>query len=578
MIIAISTTIIFGIIAVILSFQADKKEKRLLNELETEKDKLQRIIILKNIKDRITYMLDVEQAVEIVMENLRILFPYSTASYMIILNKSVVFKTYVEEPVGNAYIKNVKENMLNSLSELSNVIIEKIDERVYGVSLNESNAQNFSSSFHIPLVVNNKVAALIHISSTKQDMYKNKNMEILYQIIEFVGGSLSTLHKLIDAEKAIFVSLINGINDGVFVADKKNNLLVFNHSLINILDINKTDINMVDIISVFPVKLDLSSKINSVISDKKSIQAKGIKVKERMIDIFINPLENDRASVSLHDVTEEHKIANLKEELMHIMVHELRAPITTIKDASELLLSTHDTLEKEKQLKFLEIMHNQSKTILNQIGSILDTAKLDAGRFTIEKVEGDFGKLIKEDMESFMPQAEQKHISLSFNILKPLPLVYFDPIRMSQTINNLISNSLKFTSFGGIVKVEVDYKPVPPNLGSSTDKDKFLSLEKYILVSVSDNGIGIDKDQQKYLFSKFSQAKNTPEKLTKLGSGLGLYLAKGIIEAHGGKIWVKSEPQQGTTITFTLPTHLSQVKVSQEDPPPPSPTFNGVVN
>lgn len=556
MIIAITTTIIFGIIAVLLSIQADKKEKRLLNEVAIQKDKLQKISILKNIQDKITYVLDVEKAIDIIMENLRSLFPYSTASYIVIKNKSLTFKTFVEEPVGSVYIKSVKENMLSSLLELSDIVPEKIDERVYGVSLNDSNIQSFSSSFHIPLIVNNNVAALIHLSSTKQGLYKNKDMEILYQIIEYVANSLSTLKKLIDTERGIFICLINGVNDGIFMADKKNNLLIFNNTLTKMLCIDKPDIKFLDIVSVFPIKLALASKISNVISNKKSIQEKGIKIKETMVDIFIAPLENDRASVVLRDVTEENRIANLKEEFMHIMVHELRAPITTIKDASELLLSTHDTLEEDKQLKFLEIMHNQSKTILNQIGSILDTAKLDAGRFTIEKVEGDFSKLIREEAEAFMPQAEQKHISLSVDIIKPLPLIYFDPIRMSQTINNLISNSLKFTPVGGIVKVEVDYKQVPPNLDSSSEKDKFLSLEKYIIVSVSDNGIGIAKDQQKYLFAKFSQAKNTPEKLTKLGSGLGLYLVKGIIEAHGGRVWVKSEPGQGTTIIFTLPVHI----------------------
>lgn len=145
-----------------------------------------------------------------------------------------------------------------------------------------------------------------------------------------------------------------------------------------------------------------------------------------------------------------------------------------------------------------------------------------------------------------MPQAERKNISLNFDILNPsLPLIYFDAIRISQTIDNLLSNSLKFTPENGRIKVEIDYKPIPPG--------EFLSLDKYVIVSVSDTGVGITQEQQKLLFSKYTQAKNTPQKLSQLGTGLGLYLVKGIVEAHKGRVWVKSTPGVGTAVSFTLP-------------------------
>ncbi len=553
--IAFSIAFIFGIIAILLSIDNDKKKKLQIFESGIQKNLVRKISILKDIADKTSYTLDTEKVIDVVMGNLRSLFPYSIASSIVIKDKNLIFKTYAQESVGSTYIKAVKESMLTSLSQLGETFYDKIDQRVYGVSLNDLNTQTFSSSFHIPLVVNNKVAALIHLSSTKPNLYKNKDMEVLYQIVEEAGNSLSSLQKAIDMERDVFISLVNGINEGIFMADNKNNLLIVNNALTKMLGIDKPNLNFADIASLFPANFDLVSKINEVISNKKSISGKAIDVREKTLDVFINPLENSRASIDLHDVTEEVRIANLREEFMHIMIHELRAPISTIKDASELLISMDDVLEKDKKLKFLQIIHNQSKSILDQVGSILDTAKLEAGKFTIERVEGDFSRLIKDEVESFMPQAERKHTSLTYNILNPLPLIYFDPIRISQVLNNLISNSLKFTPEGGIVKIEADYKPIPPNLNNPTQKEKFLGLEKYIIVSVSDNGIGIDKEQQSYLFSKFQQAKNTPEKLTKLGSGLGLYLVKGIIEAHGGRVWIRSQPTKGTTITFAIPSH-----------------------
>ena len=123
-----------------------------------------------------------------------------------------------------------------------------------------------------------------------------------------------------------------------------------------------------------------------------------------------------------------------------------------------------------------------------------------------------------------------------------LPLLAFDPLRISQVMNNFLSNSLKFTQKAGEITVS-----------ASCDE-----TGKEITISVSDNGIGIPKEYQNSMFSKFSQANNNPQKLTKDGSGLGLYVAKGIIEAHKGVISLDSEQGRGTTISFTLPISANE--------------------
>jgi len=167
-----------------------------------------------------------------------------------------------------------------------------------------------------------------------------------------------------------------------------------------------------------------------------------------------------------------------------------------------------------------------------------------------------------------MPQAERKSISLNFNLLNDsLPLISFDEIRVSQVIDNLLSNSLKFTPEGGKIKVELDYKVIPPVVDGTSPMGEFLSLDKFIIISVSDSGVGITPEQQKLLFSKYVQAKNTSEKVATMGTGLGLYLAKGIVEAHNGRIWVKSAPGQGTTFSFTLPA-TDDSKSTYEAPKP----------
>lgn len=234
-------------------------------------------------------------------------------------------------------------------------------------------------------------------------------------------------------------------------------------------------------------------------------------------------------------LAKQRKLEKKRDDSAHMMIHELRAPLTAIKDASELMLSSKDALNRDEQGKLLHIIDTQSKLLLDQIGRILDTAKLEAGRFTVQKTMGDLRELIRERIEFFTPQAQHKKIVIKAAIEENLLRVLFDEGRIAQVLNNLLSNSLKFTGSGGTITV-------------SAREDG-----RVVRVGVSDTGCGIPKQKQSQLFSKFSQI-NDPE----LGTGLGLYIVKGIVEAHGGSVSVASEVGKGTTVSFTLPTSSSK--------------------
>ncbi len=549
--IALFITIILGLIAVLLSLENDKLKKNSIEAKKREEDRIYKLSVLKEIQEKIAYATDPEKVIDIIMASLRNFYAYSTASSMVIKDAYVIFKVYVEDNIGNDYIKKVEESMLSSFEKLIGNLPAKVEKKFYGLPLNDAVKSTYSSSFHIPLIANNRVLALIHLSSTQENAFSNT--EDLHELIDAAASCLSRFNQALDTQTEKFVSLVESISDGIFMLDNKNNLLIINDSAKKFLGVNKENAGFLELSNIFSQSLDLESKIQEVTLSKNPYFEKEIKVNNKVFNIFINPIARDKVSVVLHDMTDYRKKEMLKEDLIHIMVHELRSPVTTIKDSAELIISTKDALAESKKLKFLEIIHQQAKKVLGQIGSILDTAKLDAGKLVLQKTKGDIAKLVKEEIQSFMPQAERKNISLNFNICTNLPLISFDEIRINQVIDNLLSNSLKFTPENGHIKVEIDYKAIPPILDGTSPMGEFLSLDKYIVVSVSDTGVGIAKEQQKLLFSKYTQAKNTSEELAAMGTGLGLYLVKGIIESHGGRIWVKSAPGQGTTFFFTLP-------------------------
>lgn len=567
--IAMFTAIVLGLIAVILSLENDKLKKSSIEAKKAQEDRIYKLSVLKEIQEKIAYATDPEKVVDVIMADLRNFFTYSTASSMVIKDANVIFKVYVQENIGSEYIKKVEESMLSSFEKLIGNLPLTVERKFYGLPLNDTVKSTYSSSFHMPLIANNRVLALIHLSSISENAFSNT--DDLYELIDAAASALTHFNQALDTQTEKFVSLVESISDGIFMADNKNNLLVINDSAKKFLGVSKENVSFLELSNVFSQSIDLASKINEVMLSKNPYSEKEIQINNKVFNIFINPIGNDKVSVVLHDMTDYKKKEMLKEDLIHIMVHELRAPVTTIKDSAELIISAKDALPQDKRLKFLEIVHQQAKKVLGQIGSILDTAKLDAGKLVLQKTKGDITKLIKDEIQTFMPQAQRKNIALSLEIRTNLPEISFDEIRISQVIDNLLSNSLKFTPVDGKIKIEVDYKVIPPVLDGSSPMGEFLSLDKYIVVSVSDTGVGIAKEQQKFLFSKYTQAKNTSEELATMGTGLGLYLVKGIVESHDGRIWVKSAVGQGTTFSFTLPAISDAEKSYNESKSNPTP-------
>ncbi len=568
--IALLAAVIFVTIAILLSWEEDLLKKRFLALQKEERDRIYKLSVLKDIQEKASYSTDAQKTIDIVINSLRNFFEYSAISSMVIKNNSLVFKVYANGQIGNDYIDSIQKNMLVSFSGFTQNLPDKIDKRIYGLISNDSSETTYMSSLHLPFIVGNRMFGLIHLSSSKANLYQEKDTETLRQITQAASSSMTRFSEALDAENYKFTSLMSSINDGIFMADNKNNLFFINNSAKKILKIEKKHADFFDIADALSENINLVPVINEIIVNNKPFIKKGVNIHDNIVDIIISPIDRNAVSVVLRDMTDYKKQEVSKEDLMHIMIHELRSPITTIKDSSELLISTKD-FEENKKIKFLEIIHEQSKKILGQIGLILDTAKLDAGKLVLQKTKGDIAKLIESEIQAFMPQAERKNISLNFEMLaKSLPEISFDEIRISQAIDNLLSNSLKFTPNGGKIKVEIDYKTIHPKLDGSSPMEELLSLDKYIIVSVSDTGVGIAPEQQKFLFSKYIQAKDAPEKLSTLGTGLGLYMVKGIVEAHTGRVWVKSAPGKGTTFFFALPA--KDVSRQSYDAPKPATT------
>jgi two-component system sensor histidine kinase GlrK len=230
------------------------------------------------------------------------------------------------------------------------------------------------------------------------------------------------------------------------------------------------------------------------------------------------------------------ELDNMKTDFISYVSHELRTPLTAIKTAASMLRDGSYAGRKGKQEELLDIVNEECARLINSVNRILDLSRMEVDMMDYRFSKCSIIPVIQKSILKVAPLAELSRINLELKPYPDLPFVIIDEEMIAQVMDNLIGNALKFTS---------EQDSVIVNLKISQVKKGFIE------VSVSDTGIGIDEKYLNLIFEKFKRIDDKIE--TARGSGLGLSITKYIITAHGGKIWVQSEPGKGSTFFFTLP-------------------------
>lgn len=231
--------------------------------------------------------------------------------------------------------------------------------------------------------------------------------------------------------------------------------------------------------------------------------------------------------------TEREQAIQARDDIIAIVSHDLKNPLSVINLNAMMLMripSTENTAEFTR--KRVNAILNASDQMTRLISNLLDVARLESGRLKVEPMEETLGAVIHDTLNLFLPLAETKGVSIQEEVSRIDTRVVCDRERIVQVLSNLIGNAIKFTPEGGKICIKCVSKP------------------DAIEISISDTGAGISHESLPHVFDRFWQAKRAQ----RAGVGLGLAIAKGIVESHGGKIWVESSSNKGTTFCFTLPT------------------------
>jgi signal transduction histidine kinase len=229
-------------------------------------------------------------------------------------------------------------------------------------------------------------------------------------------------------------------------------------------------------------------------------------------------------------------LGSIQTDFITLASHQLRTPLSGMRWLIELMLQPRTGPLNKKQKDYLTKIYSSNERMIALVNDLLEVTRLDNGDTKIYIQPTDITQIIRGLIKEKAQQVQHKNLKITFTTeQEPFPLVKTDSNRIKQAIGNILSNAISYTPDGGTICIDLKIKQ-----------------DGQVECMIQDTGVGIPKDQQKYIFNKFYRGQNVL-KFETVGTGLGLYITKAFIEGSGGKIWLNSDEGKGTTFYFTLP-------------------------
>ena len=225
----------------------------------------------------------------------------------------------------------------------------------------------------------------------------------------------------------------------------------------------------------------------------------------------------------------------MKTEFVSIASHQLRTPLSGIRWTLN-LLNDGRVKDPADVADYIEMIKESNERMIRLVNDLLDVSRIEMGKMVFMPKQTNIYVLVQKIVNSSVPFAQASNITLSLEAPETLPNILVDPEKISIVVQNLVDNAIKYIKGKGEVRVSMD------------------TNEKFVKLSVKDSGVGIPQIQQKHIFKKFFRSDNVMKNQT-AGTGLGLFIARSIVETNGGKIWFESKEGEGTTFFITLPIY-----------------------
>jgi PAS domain S-box-containing protein len=383
-------------------------------------------------------------------------------------------------------------------------------------------------------------------SSSDSNKKLEKTQKAMLNILEDLENEKAQIQKRQANDEAI----LGSVGEGLVVVDKNQVITLVNEAFENILGLKAKDVigkPFTEAIITFndnqePLELEDTALYKALNEGESSYniiryfkKAEGTLIP---VGLNVSPIDLDGEVIGavevFRDITKEREVDKAKTEFVSLASHQLKTPLAAINWYSEILLSGDGGELNENQKDYIKEIYNGGKRMTELVTSLLNVSRIDLGTFAVEPELVDIREITDSVIGEMKPQVVTKKLQIEKEYGKSIPKIMLDPKLIRIVLQNLISNSVKYTPENGKVFVSIDCDS--------------LNLE----VIVKDTGYGIPKSQQEKIFTKLFRADNVISKETD-GTGLGLYIVKSIVEQANGKIWFESEENKGTSFFIEIP-------------------------
>lgn len=463
--------------------------------------------------------------------------------------------------IGKPDPQNNQQQLLDYIENLYNLLLTtlgpEIAKKVFETELESFKASSGTNDKYfqllrelpIPVMETEKLALMNRAELENELRLRIKELENIKINLE---KTIIQRTQLISAERnKISVTLLS-ISDSVISVDLDKKVVIFNKAAEQLTNYKLSEVLGKPINQIIKI-LDNSTEVTpeiycpiskddfeGVVYSKKGLKLMGLNGKQAFVDLNASQIKEGRdvnlgCILTLHDVSQEKQLDEMKVDFVSMAVHELRTPLTSIKGYLYIFLRDYKDSLDSTQNTLLSRINIATQRLVSLVENLLNVARIERGTMNLNLSTINWVENIEEIISEIIDQAKDKKIELNF--IKPtesLPNINVDKFRINEVLINLLANAISYTSPEGKIIVWVE------------------KTGNEVITHVKDSGQGIPKEALPHLFTKFFRVSGSLEQGSK-GTGLGLFIAKSIVEIHKGKIWVESEFGKGSTFSFSIP-------------------------